>query len=255
MKKGVEVLFIGLPCQVAGLKATLGKEYKNLLTIDLICHGVTPTVYLQQHIKNIEKQVRSVADKILFRDPQYCTDEYNFTLYGKEKLIYRTHGLGMDLYQHGYHGALNYRENCYTCKYAQRNRIGDITLGDFSGLGKEVPIDFLTKSTNCVLVNTVKGQNAIQKISDRIELIPRPFNEAFKYEPQLNHPYEKPRNRDQFLSEYIKTKDYDIAAGIVLKDTLSVYYNQHYSFTAYVKKIVRLFKRIIKKCLKYLSIR
>ena len=46
LEEGTAVLFSGVPCQVDGLKRYLGKDYPNLLTCDLVCHGVpSPAVF------------------------------------------------------------------------------------------------------------------------------------------------------------------------------------------------------------------
>ena len=73
MNAGRKAIFIGLPCQVAGLLTYLGRDYDNLTTVDIICHGVAPTEYLRQHIV----EVSGNASKIFFRDPAYRTSKYH----------------------------------------------------------------------------------------------------------------------------------------------------------------------------------
>lgn len=80
LKRNYKVLFVGLPCHVAGLKGYLRKEYSNLLTIDLVCHGVAPSDYLKQHIESIRNKIMKPVNQISFRDPLFLTYTYTFTL-------------------------------------------------------------------------------------------------------------------------------------------------------------------------------
>ena len=52
LEAGRKVLFSGTPCQVAGVYQFLGRDYENLITIDLICHGVSSPKALSQYNDN-----------------------------------------------------------------------------------------------------------------------------------------------------------------------------------------------------------
>lgn len=114
------VLFIGLPCHVAALLSCLGGRKDNLITIDLLCHGVTPYQYLAEHIASVEKKVNNCVDKISFRDPQFETKNYMMTFRNGNNIVYKNRVDEADVYQIGYHKGLTYRENCYHCRYARK---------------------------------------------------------------------------------------------------------------------------------------
>ncbi len=214
-----QVLFIGLPCQVAGLYAFLRKPYENLLTIDIICHGTAPTDYLQQHISRIERQKKQNASLVYFRDPKYYTYTFTFTFTNKNNQeFYKNTVKSRDLYQLGYHRALIYRENCYQCQYARMERSGDLTIGDFTGLGRLSEFQFEKKNVSSVLVNTEKGAQILKELesNDVITIIERPLGEA-RFEGQLNHPSAKHANRDLFIESYKRTQDFYLSAKIALK--------------------------------------
>ena len=219
LKTGKDALFIGLPCQVAGLYCFLGKTYPHLLTVDIVCHGVVPDTYLRQHIDLIENETIKTSH-IYFRNPEFETYTYNFTLGDHEGLFYKKEVFEDDVYQLGYHKALIYRENCYHCQYAQQKRIGDLTICDFSSIGQLIPVKYDRMNVSCVLVNTDRGEKMLSQLGDRLFLEQRPRREAFDYEPQLNHPYEKHPGRNIFVTEYIRNHSFDNAASKALKKEL-----------------------------------
>ena len=249
LKHGRTVLFIGLPCQVAGLYCFLGKSYSNLLTVDIVCHGVVPDSCLRQHIDLIENETKRKTSHIYFRNPEFETYTYNFTLGDHEGLFYKKEVFEDDVYQLGYHKALIYRENCYHCQYAQQKRIGDLTICDFSAIGQLIPVKYDRMNVSCVLINTDKGEKMLGQLDGRLFSEQRPRKEAFDYEPQLNHPYEKHPGRKIFVSEYIRTHSFDNAASKALKKELKDF-NQ-----CVFRKIAKKTKRKIVNCSLYNMLR
>lgn len=223
LKNGQYVLFIGLPCQVAGLNCFLGNHYSNLITVDLVCHGVVPDEYLRQHIERIEEQTKKKVSKVFFRNPELHTYTFNFTLEDHDGIFYKRQVYEDDVYQLGYHKALIYRENCYHCQYAQQKRIGDLTICDFSAIGQLIPVNYERMNVSCVLVNTDLGEKMIRHLDGRLFIEQRPRREAFNYEPQLNYPYKKHSGRSTFVSEYERSHIFHNAASKALKKELDDY--------------------------------
>ena len=222
--KGQKVLFIGLPCHVAGLYSFLRGKTDGLYSIDIICHGLAPYEYLNQHIQNIERRKRTKTNSVSFRNPILGTDNYFFSLSDSEdKVFYAKKVTSYDAYQLGYHHALIYRENCYRCKYARQERVGDLTIGDFSGLGRETPFLYTKGNLNCVICNTDKGRFLIENTKDAISYIERPTDEAFKYEHQLSAPPIRHSQKDTFNRIYTRTHSFRKATnGSLWYDRLKV---------------------------------
>lgn len=219
LQAGISVLFIGVPCQVAGLYGFLKKEYDNLITVDIICHGMPPATYLEQHIKNIEDKKKEYTCQLFFRDPKYYTYTYTFTLKNNNgKEFYNKKVLTRDNYQLGYHRALIYRENCYSCNYAREERISDLTIGDFSGLGRFAPFEYDKHNVSCILENTDKGSALLKKLNGALSMFERPACEAFEVEKQLKSPSVKHSRRSIFEKVYRKTRNYELASNIALKE-------------------------------------
>ncbi len=244
----VPVLFIGLPCQVAGLYAFLGKEFDNLITVDIVCHGVVPSEYFQQHVNFIEKRRNAKAKVISFRDPLYYTYTYTFTLSdNKGKEFYRKQVYEDDVYQLGYHKALIYRENCYNCKYAQQKRVGDLTICDFSGVGQYAPFNYDCMKVSCVLVNTNKGSELLDKMTESLYIEERPKGEAFDFEPQLNVPYKPHVHRSVFKQEYLKSRNFEKAASKALVYEIDEYRQRN---PGLIKRLIIRIKMILPQSVK-----
>ena len=194
------VLFIGTPCQVAGLKSYLLKNYDNLITVDIICHGVPSQKLLFDEMKN-QKIDPKDAYYIYFRDEE----GFNFKILDKDKKqLINLKSENVYYYKNFLQGNI-YRENCYSCQYAQINRVSDITIGDFWGLKKSAKIyDDEKKEISLVLPNTEKGLKLINKISNKCNSEERTIEEAKKHNGQLNHPVIKSKKFEIYRNNYTK---------------------------------------------------
>lgn len=237
LKEGQFAFFVGLPCQVAGLKSYLGKlaNADNLLLADIICHGVSNEDYLFQFLHYIENKKKRKADSMYFRDPAFGTESYVFTLRantydsvtgsqknsfspdGRKTVFYSQNHYGSNLYYIGYMNGLIYRENCYQCHYARTERISDLTFGDFDGLGKEIPFSHRNRQVSLCLVNTTKGEQYLKEVSDELFLEERNLGEAVKSQMQLKAPAKRHPNRNLFVQEYKKRGDFVESAKKALK--------------------------------------
>ena len=204
LKKGKKVLFLGTPCQVAGLRSYLGREEKNLLMIDLICHGTPPVEYLKAHVKSIDREER--ASDLTFRG------KYNFflTLYEKGKVFYSEKS-EKDYYFLGFLKGLIYRDNCYTCRYATQKRCSDITIGDFWGLDRSTLAHPYEGRISTVLINTENGKAAWEKYRELFICEKRNVQESVEGNAQLRKPSICHPDREQFRTVYRATKSFEKA--------------------------------------------
>ncbi len=197
---GKEVIFIGTPCQVAGLNSFLGKEYNNLITVDLVCHGVPPMKYLEEHINKIKKGLKEDVTDLTFRG----RNDFRFSLYSKEKCIY-SKSREWDLYFRGFLKGLFYRESCYSCDYANPKRVSDITIGDFWGIGKDKPFNNKDKARISVaLTNNIKGEKFLLKLENKFFIEKREVSEAVNGNAQLRKPSIMHNNHKKFNKDYLK---------------------------------------------------
>ena len=220
VKREEQVVVIGLPCQIAAIRKLFG-NYEKFLLVDVVCHGTTPTSYLQQHIKRIEKESSDKATKLFFRDPNRGTNTYTFAVYNQQdECFYRKRLADGDSYQYGYHRWISYRDNCYQCQYAQPKRCSDITIGDYKGLGKKTPCTYDECKVSCVLVHTEKGKQWIEELISKKRIVAdaRPIEEPINGDSQLRNPTPKISGRYRFERE-IKKKagDFEAAMEVVMK--------------------------------------
>lgn len=200
---GKEVVFIGTPCQVAGLKNYLSKDYEKLLCIGLVCHGVPPQNLLFEHLKSHDIDLSQI-DNITFR--QQKGEPYVLTVYSGEKVLYRRN-IFQDLYYSGFNDCLTLRESCIKCRYTSPDRVEDITLGDFHGLGKKIPFRNTSGGNiSLILANNAKGQSVIENAltEGRIAVEERTLDEALMCNPQLRKPAERRANYGLFVRLYPK---------------------------------------------------
>ena len=123
LKDGKYVLFTGLPCQIAGLKAYLGKEYEKLYTIDLICHGVGAPLIWDKYIEVFHHK-KSIVD-INFKNKEQGWDHEQLVIKYADKKEYRKFPLE-DCYTYGFNKNIFLRPSCYKCRFKGMNRNMDL---------------------------------------------------------------------------------------------------------------------------------
>lgn len=197
LKSGEKVLFISLPCKVAGLLKFLGEKQENLITVDIVCHGTPSLSILQEHIDYIDK--KNLASQLKFRQD----NEFMFWLKDSAgNLIYKKIGR-MDTYLAAFLEGIDYRQSCYTCDYARAERVSDITICDFWGLGAETPFEHpYSGAISAVLINTEKGGSFFEECRDSLFAEERMPEEAIKGNAQLNAPTAKNAKCIEFEKVY-----------------------------------------------------
>lgn len=200
LKKGEKILIAALPCQIAAYKKAF-KNYEKIIFVEILCHGTTPYSYLYQHLHTIEQETGKKASKISFRDPRFGTSKYTFTVYdANNNLIYAKRTADGDKYQYGYHRGITYRENCYQCPFAKSERVGDIILCDYYGLGKKFPCEYDMENVSCIITNTPTGMAFVKDVADNRNIFveERPIEEAVEGNPRLRIPPLKTYGRRVF---------------------------------------------------------
>lgn len=208
---GKKVLFSGTPCQVAAVKAITGNP-ENLMTVDLICHGVPPLQMLNDYLKILSKRFRGEITAFRFREKS-CSKQYTAGIYvcrGKktERVLIKSSLLSF--YKYFLDGAFH-RENCFSCPYAESRRVADITIGDYWGV-EECHAEELCNGKmprrndwSCVMVNTEKGERLLQDYGEALLLYPSRLEWVALHNQQLKMPASKGKKRDQLLGLYRKS--------------------------------------------------
>ena len=202
LSEGKRVLFTGTPCQIAGLYAFLGCDYENLYTIDLICHGVPSPKFFRKYL---EYQGEKLAERVIYfnfrsKDKKGWGTQYLL----KTKTKTRTNVLTLDRYGKHFMKGDCYRESCYQCAYANLNRIGDLTVGDFWGIAKNHPNFNSPKGVSSVFINTEKGQSLFEMMCPLAEVESATIEDGKIKQGNLIKPSYRPTTRNVFYKNIDK---------------------------------------------------
>lgn len=200
LKQRKNVLFTGTPCQVAGLYSFLGKKYDNLLTVDLVCHGVPSNMIFSAYIKKLKNEISREVKNFRFRKldgwgyaPSIEFPESMKGLYGVN-----------NLYMEAFHKSAIFRNACYKCEFAKLPRVGDCTIADFWGIGRHgIPFKHdITQGVSLILVNNETGKKALMNL-DNIFIEKRELSEALIENNNIVSPSMKPWYRDGIIKDFL----------------------------------------------------
>lgn len=233
LKQGRRVLFSGTPCQIAGLKRFLRKEYNNLLTVDVVCHGVpSPLVWR----KYLEETIRpeGVAGKntvlsslntipvitgISFRDKKHGWKKFGFEIrssafkadensvlksgiYDEEVYLYEP--VSKNLFMQGFLNNIYLRPSCYACASRSGKSGSDITIGDYWGIQKLLPELDDDKGICLIILNAKIGETIYNTL--QIQSVETSYHDALKANSCLEHSVVIPQQRVIFFQQWKKKK-------------------------------------------------
>lgn len=213
LQDGVYVLFSGTPCQTAGLKAYIGKRLKkNLLLVDVICHGVPAPNIWADYLKSLERVHGKKIVWASFRNKEHLgwAEHKEAFVYTNEKQVdERT--MYTDLFYKG----IMYRKSCAVCPFTNMQRPSDMTLGDFWGWEKwDSAFNADDKGVSLVLCNTEKGKAFFDMVSSSLnykEATSDQYMQSRLEYPAMEHPKRDEFERDyaKYGFEYVSKHNYD----------------------------------------------
>lgn len=176
VQQGKKVLFSGTPCQIGGLYNYLIQrrvDTENLLTVDLICHGVPSPLLWNNHLNSISNGRKPVS--VNFRDKRLSWGGFCLTCRFDDGSEYSVEA-GKDSYMKGFFANMTLRESCYSCQFKKESRRADITLADYWGVEKYNPEMADQNGTSAVVIHSSKGQRYMNMIQEQIksEKVPLP---------------------------------------------------------------------------------
>ncbi|MGW8184830.1 MAG: polysaccharide pyruvyl transferase family protein [Candidatus Moraniibacteriota bacterium] len=198
------VLFVGTPCQVAGLNSFLQKNYEKLITVDVVCHGTPSPKVFNEYVKDIENSTKKNINKIEFRNKITGWKTFSFVLSDKECNVIHKEVIHQDVFGKGFLNNLYLKPLCTSCPFATIPRQSDITLGDFWAIWehkKELDDD---NGTSLILINSTKGESILNEIKNKIIIEEAPLRVAHRGNLVLSMPCDKHPNREEFFEEFSK---------------------------------------------------
>lgn len=177
LDQGRKVLFSGTGCQIAGLRKSLRKEYKNLMTIEIACHGVPSPRVWREYLDFVTNGHKEKIKFLSFRDKRYGWNNYGINITTTDGTIYES--ARENIYLQSFLRNLCLRPSCTNC-IAKRGASGsDIIIGDFWGVENFHPQQFDNKGCSLIIVNTQNGMNLINKLNFKEDEIS--YQESYKY--------------------------------------------------------------------------
>lgn len=233
LKEGRLVLFTGTPCQIGGLLSFLGKDYKNLITQDIICHGVPSPLAWEEYLKYRrgvaeEPRIKNIAFRA--KDDGWKRFSMSFTF---EKDIRYRQTLDKDPMMQAFLKNLCLRPSCYECAFKNKVRASDITLADFWGIEKVMPEMDDDKGTSLVIVHSEKGKILFENIQETIICKKVDLDSALAFNTMMTKSVALPKNRAKFMRN-IQSKNF----ALVVKK---------YAKPKFLQRLKNKIKRILRR--------
>lgn len=207
LNEGIPVLFSGTPCQIAALNAYLKNVPDNLITVDLVCHGVASTTFYQEYLETLINPNNIIS--FMFRDKHgnYLERKLSIVNKNNEKSYYSwQNGFGK-----AFSNNLISRYSCGDCKYATRQRISDISLADNTLIVSEKEKIF---GSSFIFINTEKGLKLLDFIQNNAHIEKVDPNKILPHILRLNSPAHPHKNRNKLMRNFAK-KGYTKASKLI----------------------------------------
>ena len=195
LDQGRQVLFVGTPCQIGGLNAFLGNEYENLLSVDLICHGVPSPKVWREYLQSISKG--EIVVEVNMRDKEKGWKKYQQLTTTTTTTTTRRELNSVNPYFAGFLGNIYLRRSCYDCQYKTIHRIADFTIADYWGVDEICPNMFDDKGTSIIFTHTLKARNTLIQLRNVI-FSPQTIGSAIKYNESMIKSVSIPIQRNIF---------------------------------------------------------
>lgn len=200
LKNGQQVLFTGTPCQIAGLYAYLHKDYDNLLTLDLACHGTPSNAVFQSYLSKLRSLKKCKISSFEFRRRNGWGYSPAISDRGKLIPIFDIE----NLYMCAFEKAALFRQSCYICPFAKLPRVGDCSIADFWGIGRHgKPFKHnVLRGVSLVLVNNARGMDAIMKL-ENVFREERTLEESLVENLNIIHPSPLHPQRNEIIQSFL----------------------------------------------------
>lgn len=214
LSEGLNVLAVGLPCDIGAIKAFLKKDYPNLYCVDLICHGPTTKKVSEDYLDKLEKKFKSrICDfSVRYKKDGQWTPPYLRAVFENGKVFMKP------FYETDYGIAFSImaRPSCYNCQFKSVNHKSDITIGDYWGLSPENKIEWNDKGVSIAFARTDKGLQLIESIKDICVVNESDAGFAMSHNTLMNVNKEKHPLFDKFVYDF---QNYGLHSAVVKRYT------------------------------------
>ena len=206
LKSGIFVCFSGTPCQVEGLVHFLGREYTNLLTVDMACHSVPSSKVLSKYLELYGGRNNIAA--LDFRNKKYGYDYSMFLIETKDGTRINN-GTEIDQYMRAFMDNISVRPSCYNCKFKKLYRESDITIWDCFDIWN-YNNNNNNKGANKIIVHSRKGMKWIESIKDELSITPIDVEFLLKTSNEITTSCKYNPNREKFFDDIDKLESKEL---------------------------------------------
>ena len=194
------VLFSGTPCQIAGLLAYLGEHPSNLITVEIICHGVASPGLFAKYCDMEKKKNGSAVKQFTFRKKSAIKgnweDFHTIIEFENGKM------------KHSYHNVFTFlflsrfilRPSCAACQFATQERVSDIVLGDYWGCRQEDPQLYRKTGVSVIFPITEAGKKIAGELKKTMDVSYVPCEHVIRYNKALTQKQGANEKREAFFS-------------------------------------------------------
>lgn len=245
--KGRIVCFSGTPCQVNGLLKYLNKKYDNLITVDVICHGVPSPKLFKKYIEYQESKYNSKIKELNFRNKTYGYHS------GTMKIVFENNknycgSARTDYMLKSFFSEISSRPSCYSCKFKCDNHPSDFTIFDCWNAKRLVAtLDDDDRGYTNLFVNTQKGEEVFSIIKNKYYYYVVDKEKAIKYDGIMVRNSAKPNKNRNLFYPSLNEKGLDRTINELIPITKKDYFVEKAKKVLYKLGILKILKRIIKK--------
>ncbi len=198
---GKRVVFSGTPCQVDGLRHYLHRPYDELLCIDLVCHGVGSPKVFERYVEYLERKNRSKLESFQFTVKRGGWLHKRVLARFANGRRYSRMAITLDdPYMTAFLSHAIMRPSCYSCRYTNLSRVGDLTIGDAWGVEKRKPKEYYREGVSLIIASTAKGEQALRACGELGRLEEAELADYIDSNPQLREPISPHPSRIQLMS-------------------------------------------------------
>lgn len=194
-----KVLFSGTGCQINGLKKYLGKEYENLLCVDIICHGVPSPALWKKYVEHVGKKSNSKIIEVNFRCKDVSWANFGIKMKNLNK-EYTYIPKDKDSYMQMFLRNYCLRPSCYECK-AKEEKFSEITIADFWGINTIMPEMDDDRGVSLVIIRNDKGMNHFKELESKIKMRSVSYEEGVKHNSAEYKSVLRPAERNVFFKD------------------------------------------------------
>lgn len=223
LENGKKVLFSGTPCQIAGLKSYLQKDYENLITVDLVCHGTPSPLIFEKYKKEISKKLK--------KDEKIININFRSKINGWSELLYTTiktnqknfsYSMHQDDFMRLFLKNLSINTSCINCHFNKLPRIADVTIGDFWGVNDYDKSLNNEKGLSIVLINSNKGEIVYNYLLNNCSSKEVPLNIVINKNKNINGSSQSHPKRANFFNDILDKKSLKALVKKYLEDPIYI---------------------------------